>query len=162
MKMMLKRTGVFFLAICMMFALTACGEEREKEYKENFLAAVSEMKTVKAEFNAAADALFGGNSIREEDKQALLDAITKLREAYARFGSLEAPEKYQAVQSLFNEGIESAQKALEIYETEIGTLSDDTLNEEALERLQEGDKLIQQASDKIAEGAKMGVELDEK
>lgn len=162
MKIVLKRTAVLFLAVCMMFAMAACGDGKENEYKENFLSAVSEMKDAKAAFNAAADSLFGGNSIKEEDKQALLDAITALRASYDKFGSLEAPDKFKDVQVLFNEGVSSAKQALDIYETEISGLTDETLDEALLERLQEGDKLIQEASDKIAEGAQMGVTLDEK
>lgn len=160
MKGLPKKIGLFFLICCLFLGLTACGEQAYLDYKENTTNALKEISKVNDTFSAAVTNLFSDRTITDEEKKAVLDAITLLENAYQNLGEIKAPDKYQDVQSLLSEAKEKAVNALTIYKKEIGELTTETLNDSFLSRVSEGDTQLEAARELIRQAGEKQQEIE--
>lgn len=149
------------LLAALAMALSGCADSKKmEEYNQGMAAASAAITEAATDFTASVQAF--GESYSEENRLAVIDAVTRLEEGYRQLGDLEPPEKYAEVQEHYKESAELVAKAAAIYKEEFSKVSADTVDEAFIERLQQGDEYIRQAQEKIMEGSALGQEIEGK
>ena len=159
MKTMMKRIAVLALAQVMLFAVTACGSSAAEElkYSQDIVKLMNELTDSANTFSADLNTFF--EDITEENREMIMSDLDKMETAYKNISALKAPANYAEFQKLLNESADSAFKAIEVYRTELGTVTEDTLDQAFLDRVTEGDVHMQAAAQKLLDAsALMGEE----
>lgn len=159
MKSVMKRIAVAALALVMLFAVTACGSSAAEElkYSQDIVKLMNELTESANTFSADLNTFF--EDINDENREMIMTDLDNMEKAYKNISGLKAPAAYTEFQNLLNESAESAFKAIEVYRTELGTVTEDTLDEAFLERVTEGDVHMQAAAQKLLDAsALMGEE----
>lgn len=153
MKNMMKRIAVLALALVMLFAVTACGSSAadELKYSQDVVALMNELTEASNTFSSDITTFF--EDITDENREMIMGDLDTMEDVYTRIKALKAPDKYADFQALLNESADYGFQAIEVYRTELGTVTDDTLDEAFLERVTVGDEHMQNAAQKLLDAA---------
>lgn len=149
MKNTMKRIAAIALALVMMFAVTACGSSAadELKYSQEIVTRMNTLTDTANTFSADIQVFF--NDITEENRKTIMTDLDNMEAAYKAITEMKAPAAYAEFQELLNESAENAFKGIEVYRTELGTVTEDALDEAFVDRLAEGDEYMQAAAQKL-------------
>lgn len=153
----MKKLSVHFflllLAVMMVLPMAGCSGDKklEEAYRTDVVSKMALIGEANDRLNEAITAF--SDDCSEENRTAVLAAVTDLETTYAALRDLEPPERYVDTQTLLNEGIKAALEATAVYRTEFSEVTDDTFDDAFLERIQAGDELMKQANEKLLEGS---------
>lgn len=161
MRGLFKKAAAIFVGIILMVSITACGGLKPTEYVDAFQNLINENTTLYQQLTTGVEAYL--TDFTEEQKTQILTTLESLKEKYGELEALEAPKAYVDVQPMFQEASVLAISAITIYLEEFTKLTKETFTEsntELLERLEEADKLMEQANEKMIAAVTLVKEID--
>lgn len=156
MKNTMKRIATFALVLVMILAMTACGAgdaAAELKYSQDITELLNELTESSNTFSADLTTFF--EDITDENRETILADLDALEDVYTRISELEAPEKFAGFQALMKESADYGFQGIEVYRTELSTVTDDTLDQDFLDRIGVGDEHMQNAAQKLLEAAEL-------
>lgn len=119
----------------------------------------SNLQTEVLNFNTAL-----GTDPASVDVSSIISVIEKLEEQYKKLGEIETPKVASDVKPMFEEASSKALEAFAIYKKEFSAfdpsiLDDDTAAVTFVERLLEGDALLEESSKKLTEAGNKLTEI---
>lgn len=152
MRAQLKKMAIFVVGIILMITVTACGEPNAIEYVDGFQKLINDNKTLYDTLTIAVDKYL--TDFTEDQKTALTTTLTSLQGNYKALGEMKTPEVYAEVEPMFQGASENALAAIAIYSEEFGEITKETFaanSTDLLARLEEADKLMEEANTKMIE-----------
>lgn len=164
-KMLVKVLSVAML-VTMLFSFSGCETKKAIEFVNQTTEVMnaiqtenSNLQTEVLNFNTAL-----GTDPASVDVSSIISVIEKLEEQYKKLGEIETPKVASDVKPMFEEASSKALEAFAIYKKEFSAfdpsiLDDDTAAVTFVERLLEGDALLEESSKKLTEAGNKLTEI---
>ncbi len=153
-----KHLSALVMVMAMLFAMTACGSSGELKYTKEIEDVMSRLTETSNTFSTDVKTMF--TDLSDENKTTVMNDLDGLEKVFNDITALKAPKKYEEVQKLLNESSDSALKGIEIYRTELGAVTSETVDEAFLKRVTEGDDYLKEAQSKMLEAASLADEIE--